>query len=122
MEESESRMPCEIFCWGSNQYGQLGLGAGRVDVDVLVPAHLDLEGVEKVAVGGGHSFAFCSDAVYAWGNNSHAQLGLHERAPKVVSEPHPADELRGASKIAAGFNHTLALANGEVLSCSSVFA
>mmetsp|Transcript_5699 Transcript_5699/g.24079 ORF Transcript_5699/g.24079 Transcript_5699/m.24079 type:complete len:341 (-) Transcript_5699:346-1368(-) len=108
-------MPYEILCWGSNQYGQLGLGASRVDVDEHVPVTLDLERVEKVTVGGGHSFAFCADGVYAWGNNSHAQLGLDEGAPKLVSEPRLAERLRGALTLAAGFNHTLALANGEVI-------
>lgn len=111
-----------MVAWGSNQYGQLGLGEDRVDVDESQPVMVDVAGrhVEAVFAGGGHSFAVCSDGkVYGWGSNVDGQLGfIAEKA--IVPKPVCIDALKDVQKISPGFKHTLGLSgSGQVLSFGS---
>ncbi|CAG0900887.1 unnamed protein product, partial [Cyprideis torosa] len=66
----------EVFSWGNNGNGQLGLGSsGNQPMPSRVPA---LSGVYVIQVtcGYAHTLALCDDgAVYAWGANSYGQLG-----------------------------------------------
>jgi alpha-tubulin suppressor-like RCC1 family protein len=63
------------FCWGDNQYGQLGLGD---TTDRLVP--IGLPGEAKwlsINAGGDHTCAIGYDsALYCWGRNNYGQLGI----------------------------------------------
>jgi hypothetical protein len=82
-----------VMCWGSNNYGQLGLGntANRGDGPNQMGANLaavDLgPGAQAVAVvaGAGHTCALLTGAGYAgkvkcWGTNSYGQLGQGDTA------------------------------------------
>lgn len=69
----------ELYAWGCNDYGQLGLGmtSASVPVPSLVTS---LTGVPLafIASGGSHSFAISkSGAVFGWGKNRFGQLGLN---------------------------------------------
>lgn len=70
----------QIFSWGQNRYGQLGLGMNGQSISV--PQHLQsLQGIPfaKIAAGGAHSFALTlSGAVFGWGRNKFGQLGLND--------------------------------------------
>ncbi|XP_054846444.1 probable E3 ubiquitin-protein ligase HERC4 [Eublepharis macularius] len=68
----------ELFAWGQNEYGQLGVGREMSSArePQLVQA---LEGIPlaKIAAGGFHSMAVSlSGSVYSWGKNAFGQLGL----------------------------------------------
>jgi alpha-tubulin suppressor-like RCC1 family protein len=64
----------EIYAWGYNQYGQLGLGH---NADTNSPQKLDLINVKKIICGGYHTIALTySNEIYAWGDNQSGQLGL----------------------------------------------
>src|SRR5688572_11174473 len=65
-----------IWCWGSNEKGQLGDG---VLTDSLAP--VQVSGLEKnniiaVAAGGQHTCALSADGrIWCWGSNEKGQLG-----------------------------------------------
>lgn len=64
----------EVYCWGSNQVGQLGSGAPKMQTrPALVP---DLEGITVIAAGSGHQCAATEDgSVWCWGNSFFGQAG-----------------------------------------------
>ncbi len=69
-----------VYCWGSNDDGQLGNGdtGGIYDVPVLVESEngFDSRQVEQVSVGGAHTCALTGGAaVFCWGDNNSRQLG-----------------------------------------------
>uniref|UniRef100_A0A8C1H784 HECT and RLD domain containing E3 ubiquitin protein ligase 3 n=1 Tax=Cyprinus carpio carpio TaxID=630221 RepID=A0A8C1H784_CYPCA len=83
----------QLFVWGENSSGQLGLGKG--EPSTLSPQPLkSLCGIPlaQISTGGDHSFALSlSGAVFGWGKNSAGQLGLNDeiclsflRSQKVV--------------------------------------
>ena len=63
-----------VGVWGSNSYGQLGLG--RSVSHVNYPEFINcLKGIPlaQVAAGGNHSFVLSkSGAIYGWGRNTYA--------------------------------------------------
>jgi alpha-tubulin suppressor-like RCC1 family protein len=76
----------QLFTWGSNSKGQLGLGV-KYDL-VFSPTLVDcLAGVPLagLACGAFHNLAASvSGAVFAWGANSHGQLGLGDTEDRLV--------------------------------------
>uniref|UniRef100_A0A8C1TXY4 HECT and RLD domain containing E3 ubiquitin protein ligase 4 n=1 Tax=Cyprinus carpio TaxID=7962 RepID=A0A8C1TXY4_CYPCA len=75
----------QIFSWGQNKYGQLGLGmqvAGVSSPQVVQ----SLQGVPfaQISAGGSHSFGLTlSGAVFGWGSNKFGQLGLSDNDGKT---------------------------------------
>ena len=70
----------EVFCWGQNKYGQLGLG---IDCKKQASPQLikSLLGIPfmQIAAGGAHSFVLTlSGAIFGWGRNKFGQLGLND--------------------------------------------
>lgn len=70
----------QIFAWGNNNYGQLGIGLGvdSTNEPVAVVTNGTLAGrpVIAVAAGGNHSLALTADGqVFAWGYGYEGQLG-----------------------------------------------
>ncbi len=108
-----------VKAWGSNSYGQLGLGNTS---NQLAPQTIPgLSGVTAVSAGGDHSFALLANGtVMAWGHNNNGQLGLGSVTNHYSPQPIPG--LTGVTALAAGPNgapngagHSLALlANGSV--------
>ena len=70
----------QLYTWGDNQFGQLGIGPAAVGKKVAVPSPLDCLNplpIRSIACGAHHSFIVShSGAVYAWGKNNMGQLGL----------------------------------------------
>ena len=66
-----------VWCWGDNQYGELGNGAPEGGgMTVPVPVSGLPAGIVAVAVGGAHACALTSDAgVWCWGDNQFGELG-----------------------------------------------
>ena len=63
------------YCWGFNNYGQVGDGTVSNWVNTPVPVK-GLSNITHIAVGAGSSCARRSDdTVWCWGNNSEGQLG-----------------------------------------------
>uniref|UniRef100_A0A671LU18 Probable E3 ubiquitin-protein ligase HERC4 n=1 Tax=Sinocyclocheilus anshuiensis TaxID=1608454 RepID=A0A671LU18_9TELE len=70
----------QIFSWGQNKYGQLGLGMQGASVSSPQVIQ-SLQGVPfaQISAGGAHSFGLTlSGAVFGWGRNKFGQLGLSD--------------------------------------------
>ena len=119
-----------VMSWGAGDEGQLGNGKkAKSAVPVAVKG---LTGVTAIAAGGEHALALLSNGTaMSWGANSSLQLGLaakikiikeeeelieeEEEEPENSAVPVVVQELTGATAIAAGGEHSLALLNtGEV--------
>ncbi|MBN1960687.1 MAG: hypothetical protein JW841_07050 [Deltaproteobacteria bacterium] len=67
----------DLWCWGANSDGQLGLGyTGSIPTEPMQVADYSYNFV-KVKAGTRHTCALTSNkTLYCWGNNSYGQLGL----------------------------------------------
>lgn len=76
----------QIFSWGQNKYGQLGLG--KEGPGVLTPQVVQsLLGIPfaQISAGGAHSFGLTlSGAVFGWGRNKFGQLGLNDNRDRCA--------------------------------------
>ncbi|TDH16305.1 hypothetical protein EPR50_G00018530 [Perca flavescens] len=101
----------QLFTWGQNTSGQLGLGKG--EPGRLLPYPLkSLAGIPfaQITTGGDHSFALSlSGAVFGWGKNRAGQLGLNDKQDRAV--PCHIKFLRSQKvvHISCGEEHTAAL-------------
>lgn len=101
-----------LYCWGLNNYGQLGDGTtGSRRTPRVVPG---LEaGVTDVSIGYNHACAIKDGRLFCWGLNNYGQVGAsgggYRSAPFEVSA-------LGSSvtSVAAGQNFTCAIAGGGV--------
>uniref|UniRef100_A0A2K6A217 HECT and RLD domain containing E3 ubiquitin protein ligase 5 n=1 Tax=Mandrillus leucophaeus TaxID=9568 RepID=A0A2K6A217_MANLE len=115
-------MSGNIYSWGKNEFGQLGLGhTESKDSPSLIEA-LDNQKVEFLACGGSHSALLTQDGLlFTFGAGKHGQLGhnstQNELRPCLVAE------LVGnrVTQIACGRWHTLAYVSdlGKVFSFGS---
>lgn len=104
-----------LWSWGDNSVGQLGTGrpeSSRRPVPVARPA-----GARGIAAGASHSLAVWDDgSVWAWGRGTEGQLGngsaQDSNVPVRVN-------ISGATWIAAGRGHSLAVVAGRVWSWGS---
>ncbi len=69
-----------VQCWGSNEYGQLGIGDNSNPIPVLRDSKHQLQFVTALAAGDSHVRALqhivgASSNVYCWGSNEFGQLG-----------------------------------------------
>jgi len=71
----------ELWAWGSNHYGQLGLGNSGSGTQRTSPTRVGTaSNWTHVTAGGGHTLGIRSDGtLWAWGNNVYGQLGVGDR-------------------------------------------
>ncbi len=78
----------KLFCWGNNEYGQLGDGTGIIS---RTPKAIYLEtevSFTSVNAGNVHTCAEDSSANrYCWGNNDSGQLGTRDTFNHIVATP-----------------------------------
>jgi alpha-tubulin suppressor-like RCC1 family protein len=108
-------------CWGSNSYGQIGLGAAGVPpiaAYAMKPAGLS-SGVTAIAVGDDHACAIeavdGSTATLCWGDNTYGQLGngtMGDDAGVYVPTVGSAT-LAGATAIVSGGSASCAIVSTE---------
>lgn len=97
-----------VWCWGNNQYGQLGVGdmVGR-----QVPTKLNgIANINQIWPGGSHTCALDTKfTLWCWGNNQFGQLGTGDTAtqstPIIASPAVTTGNVEGAN---AGGAHTCA--------------
>ncbi len=103
-----------VFCWGGNEYGQLGIGT--TDSQTTPQQIPSLSDVVSIAAGGYHTCAVRGDGtVWCWGSNTSGELGVGDYADQR-SEPTLVPGSMDIAQIAAGTWHTCAVkASGSVL-------
>jgi alpha-tubulin suppressor-like RCC1 family protein len=116
-----------VMAWGAGAEGQLGNGKKAKSASPV--AVKGLSGVSAVAAGREHALALLSDGtVMSWGNNSSLQLGMEaktkiikeeeeefveeEEEPENSAVPVAVQTLSGATAVAAGAEHSMALLGG----------
>ncbi|MGB1461289.1 MAG: S8 family serine peptidase [Candidatus Thalassarchaeaceae archaeon] len=105
-----------MFCWGYNEYGQLGNGATS-DSNAPQPSPLSPDLLlMQVGVGLFHSCGlFDTGEVACWGGNSNGQLG--DGTQTSHSSPEIITLSTNASSIAVGHRHTCAILDDASLKC-----
>jgi alpha-tubulin suppressor-like RCC1 family protein len=113
------------YCWGSNEFGQLGTASGTtvcLQVDRSVPCEATPRPVlggltfTRLSAGANHTCGIAVDArVYCWGSNERGQLG----EPSVPQGDAPTLIASGAQfvDVAAGDEHTCAVRSDNVALC-----
>ncbi|XP_029465562.1 probable E3 ubiquitin-protein ligase HERC4 isoform X2 [Rhinatrema bivittatum] len=101
----------EVYSWGQNKYGQLGLGFEykKQISPQLVKSLLGIP-FTQIAAGGAHSVVLTlSGAIFGWGRNKFGQLGLNDEIDKYY--PVLLKSLRSQKivHISCGEDHTAAL-------------
>ncbi|NXO01064.1 HERC4 ligase, partial [Rhinopomastus cyanomelas] len=101
----------EVFSWGQNKYGQLGLG---YEYKKQTSPHLikSLLGIPfaQIAAGGAHSFVLTlSGAIFGWGRNKFGQLGLNDDNDRYVPTLLKSLRSQKVVHICCGEDHTAAL-------------
>lgn len=108
----------EIYCWGSNYYGQIGNGEfGRPGW--TIPAQIDLgfSDTESITAGAVHACALRSTGtIYCWGGNGEAQIGSINTFDSVAL-PTQVSGISDATSIDAGDTHTCAVHSDGTVSC-----
>jgi alpha-tubulin suppressor-like RCC1 family protein len=110
----------KVAAWGAGERGQLGDNSTN-DSEIPVAVQ-DLTGVVGIAAGVQHSLAVLSSGkVMAWGGDEYGQLGdssvpENEEGERMTELPVAVEEVSGATAVAAGARHSLALlGNGSVM-------
>ncbi|XP_049987756.1 probable E3 ubiquitin-protein ligase HERC6 isoform X2 [Alexandromys fortis] len=105
----------QVFSWGSNSHGQLGLGK-NCSSQASPERVKSLKGIPlaQVAAGGNHSFALSlTGTSFGWGSNSVGQLALSGEKAKAVKihKPNSIGALKslGVVYISCGYEHTAVL-------------
>uniref|UniRef100_A0A8C2J7X3 HECT and RLD domain containing E3 ubiquitin protein ligase 4 n=1 Tax=Cyprinus carpio TaxID=7962 RepID=A0A8C2J7X3_CYPCA len=101
----------QIFSWGQNKYGQLGLGMQGAGVSSPQVVQ-SLQGVPfaQISAGGSHSFGLTlSGAVFGWGSNKFGQLGLSDNDDRHFPALLKALRSQRVVYICCGEDHTAAL-------------
>ncbi|XP_062318597.1 secretion-regulating guanine nucleotide exchange factor isoform X2 [Osmerus eperlanus] len=124
----------DLFLWGSNRHGQLTSGESFLPKPVLLdPTLLDKERVTDIWSGWTHLVAKTeSGRVFTWGRGNYGQLGRTDLTNQSAKEqsgaslagavnqwecvPAEVKCLYGATQIACGSEHNLAIVEGCLLS------
>ena len=117
----ESEGYTEVFVWGTNSYGQLGLGDDKSNRNYCLPKFCTFNVIIlKVSCGEEHSaFITSNGSIYTMGKNSDGRLGIGDRSVKFSNIPCLVEGLScfSAIDIACGFGHSIAIMdNGKAFS------
>ncbi|KAI8120902.1 putative E3 ubiquitin-protein ligase HERC4 [Lucilia cuprina] len=114
----------ELYSWGSNIYGQLGVASTSDLVHSNIPRLITaLHGIPiaYIVCGGNHSFVISkSGAVFGWGRNNCGQLGLNDYVNRCYPTQLKTLRSLGVRYIACGDEFSVFLTNdGGVFTCGS---
>jgi alpha-tubulin suppressor-like RCC1 family protein len=111
-----------VFCWGENEYGQLGTTSrhGQPERVAVGANNLSLKNVKYLAAGKDRTCTITkSDELYCFGNGIHGLLGNEKQLstfPVHVLDPN-LDPITSSSSIAIGTDHACVIGNNSKLYC-----
>jgi alpha-tubulin suppressor-like RCC1 family protein len=106
-----------LYCWGSNNDGQLGIGQGPGGPGPIfaVPQAVTLVGNQTFAHVSGGQYHYCgwtpSNVGYCWGDNNNGQLGIGSNS-RSANEPSLINVGLAFASISAGRSHSCGLTTG----------
>jgi alpha-tubulin suppressor-like RCC1 family protein len=106
-----------LWCWGNNLEGELGIGnttSQDLPAQVTAPAST---GWTSATVGGFHTCATRTHALWCWGRNDSGQLGIGSTVGQDLPKRVVVPSATGWSLIALGYYHTCATHTGHTLWC-----
>ena len=118
--------PGNVYCWGYNNYGQLGINnttTKKTPVEVLgVGGVGNLSGIVSVAGGASHACALSTAGnVYCWGYNGYGQLGVGstttQKVPVEVTGVGGVGHLSNIINIVGAADHTCAVSSAGNVYC-----
>ncbi|CAJ1945040.1 unnamed protein product, partial [Cylindrotheca closterium] len=114
-EEEDGRKEGNVYCFGYNSFGQLGIGNLE---DQQLPQKVDLGGFAKdIKTGRDHTCALMEDeTVKCWGSNFSGQLGVGNNRESSMT-PVTVPDLRDVQKLALGREHTCVSKSDQTLWC-----
>ena len=104
----------EVWVWGDNSFGQLGLSSGEVIINQPIKL---MENVRSIACGDNFSMVIMQDrSLWVWGDNSSGQLGLGDKVQRNV----PTKLMEGVQAADGGKLHMLIIGDDNTLyACGS---
>lgn len=109
----------KAYCWGYNNYGQLGIGNATTQTSPVQVANQGSNVAVRVAAGQNHSCGIISDgSLWCWGYNNFGQLGVGNNTVSAVNY-NPQQVLAGAmgtnavTDVTGGTSHTCAIAGAR---------
>ncbi|XP_017135160.2 probable E3 ubiquitin-protein ligase HERC4 isoform X1 [Drosophila miranda] len=114
----------ELYSWGSNIYGQLGVQSPKDLPHSNAPLRLTtILGIPlaTIACGGNHSFLISkSSAVFGWGKNTCGQLGLNDEQNRAYPSQLKTMRTLGVRFVTCGDEYSVFLTNkGGVFTCGA---
>ncbi|MDB3870679.1 hypothetical protein N9318_00005, partial [Euryarchaeota archaeon] len=111
-----------IYCWGANNYGQLGDGSNTnsftTPVAVSLPSGLT---AKSISAGYYHNCAILDNNLpYCWGRNSHGALGDGSVTNKNSPVTYTLPSGRTANFVSSGMSHTCVVLDNSSLYCSGL--
>jgi alpha-tubulin suppressor-like RCC1 family protein len=108
-----------VYCWGANNYGQLGNGSTTTGSTPALVRSSD--GAIAIAAGGNTACAImATEGVQCWGSNSDGQLGNYELTSSgfiASTTPVPVYGLTSPLQISVGSASACAVINGGMVQC-----
>jgi alpha-tubulin suppressor-like RCC1 family protein len=105
------------YCWGSNFFGQLGIGSRDEEPHPRPVAVVGGRRFRQVSVGAGHTCGLTpANRAFCWGLNSDAQLGDNSRTNRLEPVHVHAQGLEFL-QIRGGGRHTCGVATSNVVYC-----
>lgn len=102
-----------VQCWGSNSFGELGIGSGGwQDKPSTV---VSLVKAAEISAGGRHTCAITENQeLLCWGANDVGQLGIGQVGPEKMA---PTSVVAGVKMVSTGIDHSCAIMTAGDLVC-----
>jgi alpha-tubulin suppressor-like RCC1 family protein len=115
----------QVFCWGSNNAYQVGVGpSGSATYNIpqrvvdTNPTEFQAAAATELSVGFNHSCAIASASIYCWGVNGQGNLGdgstTSRSVPVKVAQGAFASANSGITDLGLGDSHSCAIQSGKV--------